>query len=95
MAKTLTGGACYRKRLRSAFLLSARIDYWQGFGRIRSEPNSQVPTTFRFTGQREQSEIGLYYYGARRYDSALGRWGRGADGQPVPRNPTYALQIHT
>jgi RHS repeat-associated protein len=32
-------------------------------------------TTFRFTGQRsEEDGIGLYYYGARWYDSALGRW---------------------
>jgi RHS repeat-associated protein len=32
-------------------------------------------TTFRFTGQRsEEAGIGLYYYGARWYDSSLGRW---------------------
>jgi RHS repeat-associated protein len=33
-----------------------------------------TPTTYRFTGQREQAEIGLYYYGARWYDPSLGRW---------------------
>ena len=32
-----------------------------------------TPTTYRFTGQREESSIGLYYYGARWYDPALGR----------------------
>jgi RHS repeat-associated protein len=32
-----------------------------------------TPTTYRFTGQRE-AEIGLYYYGARFYDPALGRF---------------------
>jgi RHS repeat-associated protein len=31
-------------------------------------------TTIRYTGQREESSFGLYYYGARWYDSALGRW---------------------
>ena len=33
-----------------------------------------TPTTFRYTGQRQQAEIGLYYYGARWYDPALGRF---------------------
>jgi RHS repeat-associated protein len=32
-----------------------------------------TPTTYRYTGQRE-AEIGLYYYGARFYDPALGRF---------------------
>jgi RHS repeat-associated protein len=31
-------------------------------------------TSFRFTGQRVESGIGLYYYGARWYDSYLNRW---------------------
>ncbi len=33
-----------------------------------------VPTTFRYTGQREEANIGLYYYGARWYDSYIARW---------------------
>jgi RHS repeat-associated protein len=33
-----------------------------------------TPTTYRFTGQREQAEIGLYYYGARWYDVSIGRF---------------------
>ncbi len=33
-----------------------------------------TPTTFHFTGQRLESAIGLYYYGARWYDPALGRF---------------------
>jgi RHS repeat-associated protein len=32
------------------------------------------PTTFLFTGQRFQSEIGLYFYGTRWYDPYLNRW---------------------
>ncbi len=34
----------------------------------------ELPTTFRYTGQREEASIGLYYYGARWYDALLGRW---------------------
>jgi RHS repeat-associated protein len=39
---------------------------------------SGLPTTFRFTGQRQESSLGgtdgLYYYGARWYDPSLNRW---------------------
>jgi len=35
---------------------------------------SPLPTTFRYTGQRESSGIGLYWYGSRYYDSYLNRW---------------------
>jgi RHS repeat-associated protein len=31
-------------------------------------------TMFRFTGQRTEFGLGLYYYGARWYDSYLNRW---------------------
>ena len=33
-----------------------------------------TPTTYRFTGQREELSIGLYYYGARWYDPTLRRF---------------------
>jgi RHS repeat-associated protein len=33
-----------------------------------------TPTTYRFTGQREDATIGLYFYNARYYDPALGRF---------------------
>ncbi|CAG1008547.1 hypothetical protein ANRL4_03903, partial [Anaerolineae bacterium] len=33
-----------------------------------------TPTTYRYTGQRQEAGIGLYYYGARWYDPALGRF---------------------
>jgi RHS repeat-associated protein len=32
------------------------------------------PTSYRYTGQRQESGIGLYYYGSRWYDAALGRF---------------------
>jgi RHS repeat-associated protein len=35
---------------------------------------STLPTRHRFTGQVENSEIGLYFYGARMYSSVLGRF---------------------
>jgi RHS repeat-associated protein len=53
--------------------LSASLKYlpWGG----ERPPSGDLLTTFRFTGQRsEEAGIGLYYYGARWYDSALGRW---------------------
>ncbi len=33
-----------------------------------------TPTTYRYTGQRSESSLGLYYYGARWYDPYLSRW---------------------
>ncbi|OGO25833.1 MAG: hypothetical protein A2136_00640 [Chloroflexi bacterium RBG_16_54_11] len=35
---------------------------------------STTPTTYRFTGQRNESYINLYWYGSRWYDSYLNRW---------------------
>jgi RHS repeat-associated protein len=35
---------------------------------------SPLPTTFRYTGQREDSYINMYWYGSRWYDSSLGRF---------------------
>ena len=32
-----------------------------------------TPTSFRFTGQRQESSLGLYFYGARWYDPKLKR----------------------
>jgi RHS repeat-associated protein len=33
-----------------------------------------TPTTLRYTGQRQEASLGLYYYGARWYDPELGRF---------------------
>jgi RHS repeat-associated protein len=47
----------------------------------------ELPTTFRFTGQREEAGIGLYFYGARWYDAALGRFVQADTVIPGSRNP--------
>jgi RHS repeat-associated protein len=48
-------------------------------------------TTFKFTGQRQESALGgtegLYYYGARWYDSYLNRWTSPDPIIPDPYNP--------
>jgi len=46
---------------------------YRPWGEIRYTSGT-TPTTYRYTGQREQAEIGLYYYGVRWYDNALGRF---------------------
>ena len=63
---------------------------------------SSLPTTFRYTGQREDSYIKLYWYGSRWYDPELSRWnqpdsivpGVGENGNPdaigYVENSTYS-----
>jgi RHS repeat-associated protein len=46
---------------------------YRAFGESRFESGS-LPTEFKYTGQREEMEIGLYYYNARWYDPTLGRF---------------------
>ena len=46
---------------------------YRAFGEDRHSSGT-TPTTFRFTGQRQESYINLYYYGARWYDPVLARF---------------------
>lgn len=46
-----------------------------------------TPTAYRFTGQRLDNSVGLYYYGARYYDPALGRFIQADTIVPQPANP--------
>ncbi len=46
-----------------------------------------LPTDRRFTGQREEVSLGLYDYGARPYDPALGRFLQADTLVPDPGNP--------
>jgi RHS repeat-associated protein len=48
----------------------------------------ELPTTFRYTGQREDASIGLYYYGARWYDPVLVRFIQPDNFVPGLGNPT-------
>ncbi len=46
-----------------------------------------TPTSYQFTGQRNDSSIGLYFYNARYYDPALGRFLSADTIIPSPGNP--------
>jgi len=46
-----------------------------------------TPTSYQFTGQRNDSSIGLYFYNARYYDPALGRFIQADTIVPSPGNP--------
>ncbi|MFZ1991549.1 MAG: RHS repeat-associated core domain-containing protein, partial [Alphaproteobacteria bacterium] len=46
--------------------------YYYPFGETRY--NSGNATHYKFTGQEEDAETGLYYYGARYYDPVIGRF---------------------
>ncbi len=46
-----------------------------------------TPTTFQYTGQRNDAIIGLYFYNARYYDGALGRFIQADTIVPNPADP--------
>jgi RHS repeat-associated protein len=46
---------------------------YKAWGEIRYTSGS-TQTTFRYTGQRQESYINLYWYGSRWYDDYLNRW---------------------
>ena len=56
----------------SSGVKSAEVRYYP-WGNTRYTSGT-TPTTFKFTGQRLESGIGLYFYNARWYDSYLNRW---------------------
>ncbi|MHB1459238.1 MAG: RHS repeat-associated core domain-containing protein [Armatimonadota bacterium] len=47
--------------------------YYYPFGQTRVDSGS-VNLHYKYTGQEEDAEIGLYFYGARYYDPAIGRF---------------------
>jgi RHS repeat-associated protein len=52
-----------------------RADYLPfGSGRLRTAGTGSPETDYKFTGKELDDESGLYYYGARYYDSAIGRF---------------------
>jgi len=54
----------------------------------------QKSLSYRFTGQREEATTGLYFYNARYYDPALGRFAQPDTLVPDPGNP-QALNRYT
>jgi RHS repeat-associated protein len=76
--------------------LVSQVKY-TAFGEVRAV-SGEVPTDYKYTGQLEQAEIGLYYYVARWYDPYLGQWVQPDSIAPKPNNPiawgryTYVLQ---
>ena len=66
----------------------------QVLGEMRYRPwgetrysSGSTPTDYRFTGQREEAGIGLYYYRARWYDAGLGRFAQADTIVPNAGNP--------
>ena len=76
-----------------AFVAELRYQAW-GENRYT---NGTTPTTYRYTGQREEATLGLYFYNARWYDPYLNRWLQPDTIVPQPGNPqslnryTYVL----
>ena len=64
----------------------ASRQYYHPFGDNRNGPFSTL-TTKRFTGQYHEEALGLYFYGARWYDPALGRFTQAdtAPSRPPPQ----------
>jgi RHS repeat-associated protein len=59
---------------------------YKPWGETRYSTGS-TPTTWRFTGQREDATIGLYFYNARYLDPQLGRFTQADTIVPEPGNP--------
>ena len=59
---------------------------YTAFGEVRYS-SGITPTEYRYTGQLEQAEIGLYYYGARWYDTVSAHFVQADTIVPSPGNP--------
>jgi RHS repeat-associated protein len=57
------------------------------WGGTRWPDNPATPTARRYTGQIDDTDLGLYFYNARYYDSALGRFIQADTIVPDHRNP--------
>jgi RHS repeat-associated protein len=68
-----------------ALVKDSEVRYY-AFGSDRFTSGT-MPTTYRYTGQRAEQGIGLYYYNARWYDAVLGRFAQADTIVPQPGNP--------
>ena len=57
-----------------ALTITTGSHYYYPYGSFRYKDDSEVATPYRFTGQRQEADIGLYYYKARWYDPQLRRF---------------------
>ena len=56
---------------RALYRVASRRD--KAFGEIRNTPNA-LGTDYKFTGQREEASLGLYWFQSRWFDPSLGRF---------------------
>jgi RHS repeat-associated protein len=61
--------------------------WYKPWGEYRGTAFGITPTTYRFTGQREDASTGLYFYNARYYDVALSRFIQADTIVPEPGDP--------
>ena len=66
---------------------AAQSQGYTAFGEERYSLGGDLPTDYKYTGQKEFAEIGLHFYNARWYDSALGRFTQADSIIPQPGNP--------
>ncbi|MFZ3080680.1 MAG: RHS repeat-associated core domain-containing protein [Bellilinea sp.] len=59
---------------------------YTAFGEVRATSGT-TSTDYRYTGQREESELGLYYYVARFYDPSIMQFNQPDSLIPDPYNP--------
>ena len=62
------------------------LSLYTAWGEARVSAGSSL-TDYKFTGQRKDDGIGLYFYNARWYDSYLNRWCQPDSIIPNPYNP--------
>ena len=71
--------------VRTTGAVSTGPQYYYPYGAMRG--GSQVRPAYRFTGQKEEAALGLYYYKARWYDPELRRFIQPDPIEPEPGSP--------
>ena len=51
-----------------------QVDYYYPFGEINTQSGGGEDTRYKFTGQEDDTEIGLHYFKARYYNPEIGRF---------------------